>query len=122
MPFDSLNSGFFIQSKKEIGFFLQKDGWVFYESILRALEKHEVRYAIVGGVAVNLHGIPRMTADLDLIVDLSKENLEKLLTAMKEVGYLPRLPVAPEELLSPEKREEWITQKNLMVFTFRNLT
>ena len=39
---------------------------MFYEEILIALQKHRVRYLILGGAAVNLHGVPRMTADLDM--------------------------------------------------------
>jgi hypothetical protein len=38
---------------------------VFYEDVFRALNRHRVRYLIVGGIAVNLSGVPRMTRDLD---------------------------------------------------------
>jgi hypothetical protein len=44
-----------------------------YEAIFRGLEATGVRCLVVGAVAVNLHGIPRMTADLDLLVDLSED-------------------------------------------------
>lgn len=52
---------------------------MFYEEIIRKLNDAGVRYAIVGGMAVNLHGHIRMTADLDII--LEQEDLIK----MKEV-------------------------------------
>jgi hypothetical protein len=52
---------------------------MFYESILNgilnALQKHRVRYLVVGGIAVNLPGVPRMTGGLDLVVDLSPDNV-----------------------------------------------
>lgn len=93
---------------------------MFYEAVFRALQTHKVQYAVAGGVALNLHGIPRMTADLDLIVLLESNNLKQFLIAMSELGYHPRLPVAPEELLSPDNRTKWIHEKGLHAFTFWN--
>lgn len=93
---------------------------MYFQPVLQQLDKYDVQYSIVGGVAVNLHGILRFTADLDLVVELSIENLKKFLAAMKDAGYVPRLPVAPEDLLSEEKRREWMTEKNLKAFTFWN--
>lgn len=46
---------------------------MYYELVFRNLNKKKVRYVVIGGIAVNLHGIPRATADLDLMVDLEKE-------------------------------------------------
>ena len=46
-----------------------------YEQLFKGLHTHRIRYLVVGAVAVNLHGIPRMTADLDVMVDLEKENV-----------------------------------------------
>ena len=47
---------------------------IFYEDLLRALQASNVRYVVVGGTAVILHGVPRTTADLDVVVDLAAEN------------------------------------------------
>lgn len=44
-----------------------------FEPVLAALDAAEVRYVVVGGVAVVLHGHPRLTADLDLVIDLAAE-------------------------------------------------
>lgn len=63
---------------------------VFYEDVFRALNRHGVRYLIVGGVAVNLSGVPRMTKDLDLMLDLSPGNLALFLSAVRDLGYRPR--------------------------------
>jgi hypothetical protein len=41
-----------------------------FEKVFRLLNEHEIRYVIVGGIAVILHGNPRLTADLDIIIDL----------------------------------------------------
>jgi hypothetical protein len=93
---------------------------MFYASLFSALSNHSVRYAVVGGVAVNLYGVPRMTADVDLVVDLEKENLQRFLDVMLELGFRPRLPVKPEDLLQEEQRQDWIAKRNLHAFTFWN--
>ena len=67
---------------------------------------------------MNLHGVPRMTADLDLLVDLSPPNLSALVQAFEDLGYMPRLPGPATALLDPEQRREWVEQRNLKAFTF----
>ena len=93
---------------------------VFYEDVFRALSRHEVRYLIVGGVAVNLLGVPRMTKDLDLMLDLSADNLNRFVTAVKDLGYRPRAPVAMEEFADADKRGAWRREKNALVFTLND--
>lgn len=46
-----------------------------YVSLLRALADAGVAFAVAGGFAVVLHGVPRMTFDLDIVVDLAADNL-----------------------------------------------
>ncbi len=89
-----------------------------YEEIFKQFERDEVRYLVVGGVAANIYGYVRMTVDLDIMVDLSEENLTKIVSIMERQGYSPRAPIKPEELLSKEKRDEWIEKKGAVVFTF----
>ena len=89
-----------------------------YEEIFRAFEKEDVRYVVVGGVACNIYGYVRMTVDLDIMVDLSEENLSKIVAVMERLGYRPRAPVEPRDLLSEDTREEWVKNKGAVVFTF----
>jgi predicted nucleotidyltransferase len=92
---------------------------MFYQAVFRALYKERVRYLVVGGVAVNLYGILRATADLDLFLWLGNvKNVEKFVRVMKKLGYKSRVPVPPEDLLNPLKRAEWQSQKGSLVFTF----
>ncbi|MFH1773829.1 MAG: nucleotidyltransferase [Methanobacteriota archaeon] len=63
---------------------------MYYEDVFSKFNQKKARYVIVGGLAVNLHGVPKMTADLDIMADLSKENLLRLIEAVTELGYLPR--------------------------------
>ncbi|MBI4369451.1 MAG: hypothetical protein HY547_04405 [Elusimicrobia bacterium] len=93
---------------------------VLYERVFKALAKHRVRYLTVGGVAVNLLGIPRFTKDLDLMLDLERKNVMKVVMAMKELGYRPRSPVKSEYLADAKKRQHWIKDKGALVFTFQN--
>jgi hypothetical protein len=61
----------------------------FDEEILaffKLLHKHEVKYILVGGFAVNLNGFSRMTADLDLWIRDDIDNRKKFRTVIKEIG------------------------------------
>ena len=54
-------------------------------ALFRSLAAQGVRYSVVGGVALNLHGLPRATADLDLFVAADPENVARLRSALLEV-------------------------------------
>lgn len=57
-----------------------------FEDLLALLEKHQVRYLIIGGLAFIYHAKPRYTKDMDIWVDFSLENLAKANAALKEFG------------------------------------
>ena len=59
-----------------------------------------------------------MTMDIDLTLDMGKDNLIKFINAMKFLGLVPRAPVSAESLLDPEKRRIMVEEKNALVFTF----
>jgi len=92
-----------------------------YEDVFKEFELRDVRYLIVGGMAVNLYGYVRLTMDLDIMVDLSEENLLKIVDVMEKFNYTPRVPVNPHELISEENRDKWIKEKGAIVFTFIDL-
>jgi len=94
---------------------------MYYNEVIRALNKNKVKYAITGGVAVVLHGYPRLTLDLDLIVELSEKNLDKFFDILYNLGYRPKIPVKKEEFINKEKREIWIQKKGMKVFSFYHL-
>lgn len=76
----------------------------------------------MGGVAVNLHGVPRATFDFDLLISIDKENINNLLNVLKEDGYLPSLPEDPAGIADPKIVSEWIEKRNLIAFSFYNKT
>ena len=68
--------------------------------VLAALELHGVRYAIFGAVALNLHGLARFTADLDLFIEPTAENVERLRNAQKTAVDDPAIDeISTEDLL-----------------------
>jgi hypothetical protein len=87
------------------------------ERIFAALEASGSRYLVVGGVAVVLHGHPRFTADLDLAIALDRPNIEAVLSALEQLGYRPRAPVALRSFIDPEQRADWVRTKGLTVFS-----
>jgi hypothetical protein len=91
---------------------------MFYYDILDKLYRTNVRYLIVGGLAVNLHGVPRVTQDIDLIISTDLQNVEILCNCLKELGYVPRLPENPLDIAQKDVRKEWIEKRNLKAFSF----
>jgi hypothetical protein len=87
------------------------------ETTLVALTNAHVKYLVVGGVAVVMHGHLRVTADLDLVLKLDKSNLEKAVVALEGLGFRPRAPVSLLQFVDPEIRESWIRDKGLTVFS-----
>ncbi len=92
-----------------------------YLGIFGEFNKRDIRYIVAGGIAVNLYGIPRMTYDIDLLLDLEDENLKRFLFLLKEWGFKPRVSVDIMDFANKEKRENWIKNKNMKAFTLVNL-
>jgi hypothetical protein len=55
------------------------------ERILRTLERHQVRYVLIGGLAATFHGSPLVTTDVDVTPERARDNLERLSAALKEL-------------------------------------
>jgi hypothetical protein len=69
-----------------------------FKEFLRLLNVHKVEYLLIGGYAVNYHGYPRATADMDIWVAVHPANAGRIVGALKEFGFdLPDL--SPELFL-----------------------
>lgn len=90
------------------------------DKLFQCFYRNEVRYVICGGLAVNIYGIPRMTADIDLIIDFSPDNITRFENCMNEAGYFPSIPVPFKEMGNEEKRNLLATEKNMLVYSFYN--
>ncbi|MCY7355752.1 MAG: nucleotidyltransferase [Lysobacter sp.] len=84
--------------------------------IFKALAQAEVDYVVVGGLAVIMHGHLRATRDLDLVIGLQPNNCAKGMDALSSIGLRPRLPVSLADFADPEKREDWLLNRNMLVF------
>jgi hypothetical protein len=73
-----------------------------FREFIELLNKHKVRYLLIGGYAVALHGHPRYTKDLDIWIWMDHANAELLCTALKEFGF-SSLDLAPEDFLEPDR-------------------
>ncbi len=58
-----------------------------FKTFITSLNKNRVRYLVVGGYAVALHGHPRYTKDLDVWVELTPENAGNILKALEQFGF-----------------------------------
>lgn len=91
---------------------------MFYRDLLQRLAEKKIAYCVVGGVAVNLHGVPRMTYDVDLAVELSPQNLEAVEQALTELGLSCRQPISLKNLADAEFRGEMRDKQNMTAVTF----
>jgi hypothetical protein len=91
---------------------------MYYFEILESFYKNKVKYLIVGGLAVNLYGVPRLTQDIDLIISTKKQNILKINSVLKDLGYILRLPVDPKDLTDSGKVMDWVENRNLKAFSF----
>jgi len=87
-------------------------------AIVRALNHAEVRYLVVGGLAVSAHGYLRYTKDVDLVVQLAPANVERAFAALGALGYRPTVPVTGAEFADAELRQSWIRDKGMVVLSF----
>jgi hypothetical protein len=88
-----------------------------FEPIFAALDAAQARYVVVGGVAVVLQGFPRLTADLDLVIDLEPGACRRAVTALVDLGLEPRAPVPAHQFAEPDRRRQWIEEKGMEVFS-----
>jgi hypothetical protein len=91
---------------------------LFYNDVLEALASAGVRHVIVGGVAVNLQGVPRFTSDLDLAVAIDGDSLARAAAVLETLGLRSRLPVRHADLARPDVVRGWVEERNLMALTF----
>jgi len=93
-----------------------------YQTIFKALNRLGIDYLLVGGLAVNFHGIPRMTYDIDLLILLHPKNILNLVAQLTRWDYRPKIAMDPMDLADEAKRNSWIQEKGMKPFHFYNNT
>jgi hypothetical protein len=52
------------------------------QDVFRSFQRHEVKYVLIGGIAAILHGVPRATFFLDIFIEVTPDNAQRLLNAL----------------------------------------
>lgn len=86
-------------------------------SLFLALNQGNVRYVLVGGLAAVIHGVDRITADIDLAVDLAPQSAAELMRVLVAAGFRPMLPVDVKEFADPDTRRRWRQERAMQVFS-----
>jgi len=92
-----------------------------YIELFRELSKRDIKFVVAGGIALNLLGVPRFTADLDLILALDQKNIQKFIKCMTKLNYSPKAPVKAADFANDKNRDMWFKEKNMRVFCFMRL-
>jgi Nucleotidyl transferase of unknown function (DUF2204) len=61
----------------------------------------EVKYLVIGGYAVSIHGYPRSTKDLDICIQLSGDNADKMIQVINEFGFAS-LELSKDDFIKPD--------------------
>jgi hypothetical protein len=91
---------------------------ILYEEVFKEFQKHKVKYELVGGLAFNLLGGYRNTFDMDILAEMSDENLLKIVKILKRAGYHIKQPVNPMMIADKKTRQDWIKNKHMKAFNF----
>lgn len=82
-------------------------------AVFDALQRANVRYVVVGGLAVLAHGYLRFTKDIDLVIQLVPDNIRRTFRALEEFGYRPSVPVTADQFADRPTRERWVLEKHM---------
>ena len=72
------------------------------QNVFASFQKNDVKYLVIGGIAAVLYGVPRATFDLDVLIEPTRDNVERLLSAMIEAGLGTASLTNAEDVLSKE--------------------
>src|SRR5688500_7929902 len=72
------------------------------QGVFASLNSHDVKYIVIGGVAAVLHGVPRATLDLDILIESSSANARRLLDALLDSQLATAELITPDQLIANE--------------------
>ena len=73
-----------------------------FREFIELLNAHNIKYLVVGGYAVTVHGYPRYTNDIDIWFWIDKSNAENLIKVLKDFGF-GSLDIKTDDFLNPNK-------------------
>ena len=72
------------------------------KEVFKSFQQHDVRYVVIGGIAAVLYGVPRATFDLDILIEASPQNAQRLIDALIDAGMGTATLTSSDEILSNE--------------------
>jgi hypothetical protein len=72
-----------------------------FREFIELLNEHEVKYLVIDGYAVSMHGYPRYTKDVDFWIWMDTGNISNLIEAIKDFGF-DSLDLDEEDFLDPD--------------------
>jgi hypothetical protein len=80
------------------------------QGVFASLERNDVKYLVIGGIAAVLYGVPRATFDLVILIEPTPENARRMLRALEEAGLGTAALTTPEEVLENEITifDDWV--------------
>lgn len=88
------------------------------QAIVRAMDAAGVKFLLAGGLAVNAYGYHRFTKDIDLVLQLTVENVSAAFGALESLGYRPLVPITAMEFGDASLRETLVREKGMQVLQF----
>jgi len=73
-----------------------------FKEFIELLNENKVKYLVIGGYAVAIHGHPRYTKDIDIWVEMTPENAANMLKALDQFGFAS-LNLQAEDFLTPDQ-------------------
>jgi hypothetical protein len=70
------------------------------KGVFKSFQQHNVKYVVIGGIAAVLYGVPRATFDLDILIEASPENAQRLLDALIDAGMGTATLTNSDEILA----------------------
>lgn len=70
--------------------------------VFASLHRYQVKYVVIGGIAAVLRGVPRATFDLDILIEATPDNAQRLLNALLDAQLGAAALITAEELLAQE--------------------
>lgn len=91
-----------------------------YISIFKSLNDDKVKYVLIGGLALVLHGHRRTTGDIDILISLKREEAEKAIKTLTRLGMKATIPVDPMQFADERIRESWLQEKGMKAFSMHD--
>ena len=89
-----------------------------FQGIAAVLNHADVPFLVVGGLAVIEHGYGRNTFDVDLVIRLTPDAVERCFEALAQLGYQPSVPITAAQFADAAERRRLFEDKRMTVLNF----